>query len=107
VPTHVQRPPSPTLLPYTTLFRSDEVRSIHRNEPLLVGVGAEKVPFDVYETADYNVAVTGQPHSEVASLAVFLDHLFAGRELDREWQNAKRKVVPKAHGKRVEDTDDG
>lgn len=84
----------------------DEIRSVHRNEPLFVVVGAEKVPFDVYEAADYNVAVTGQPHSEVASLAVFLDHLFAGRELDREWQNAKRKVVPKAHGKRVEDTDD-
>ena len=75
--------------------------------PVLVVVGAEKVPFDVYERADYNVAVTNQPHSEVASLAVTLDRLFDGRELDREWADADRTVVPKATGKRVEDATDG
>ena len=79
-----------------------EIRSAHRDRPLLVVVGAEKVSFDVYEAADYNVAVTNQPHSEVASLAVFLDRLFEGRELDREWTDAERRVVPKARGKRVE-----
>jgi tRNA (cytidine56-2'-O)-methyltransferase len=71
--------------------------------PLLVVVGAEKVAFEVYEAADWNVAVTNQPHSEVASLAVFLDHLFEGEELDREWEEADREVVPRAEGKRVED----
>jgi tRNA (cytidine56-2'-O)-methyltransferase len=80
----------------------DELKSAHRTEPLLVVVGAEKVPFDVYEAADYNVAVTNQPHSEVASLAVFLDRLHGGRELDREWMDADRRVVPKERGKRVE-----
>ena len=71
--------------------------------PLLVVVGAEKVPFEVYRAADWNVAVTNQPHSEVASLAVFLDHLFEGEELDREWEDPDRVVVPEAEGKRVED----
>jgi tRNA (cytidine56-2'-O)-methyltransferase len=80
----------------------DELKSGHRTDPLLVVVGAEKVPFDVYEAADYNVAVTNQPHSEVASLAVFLDRLHEGRELDREWRDAKRRVIPKERGKRVE-----
>jgi tRNA (cytidine56-2'-O)-methyltransferase len=70
-------------------------------------VGAEKVDFEVYERADWNVGVTNQPHSEVASLAVFLDRLFEGRELDREWEGATRRVVPRAVGKRVEKTDDG
>ncbi|MFC7057186.1 tRNA (cytidine(56)-2'-O)-methyltransferase [Halovenus salina] len=70
-------------------------------EDLLVVVGAEKVPFDVYEAAAFNVAVTNQPHSEIASLAVFLDRLFEGRELDREWTNAQQVVVPKAEGKQV------
>ncbi|HET7324290.1 MAG TPA: tRNA (cytidine(56)-2'-O)-methyltransferase [Halococcus sp.] len=79
-----------------------EIRSAHRTEPLLVVVGAEKVPFDVYEAADYNVAVTNQPHSEVASLAVFLDRLFEGHELDREWTDAERRVIPQERGKRVE-----
>ena len=79
------------------------VREAHRSGPLLVVVGAEKVPWDVYEAADWNLAVTNQPHSEVASLAVFLDRLFEGAELDREWEDADREVVPQAEGKRVEE----
>jgi tRNA (cytidine56-2'-O)-methyltransferase len=71
--------------------------------PLLVVVGAGKVPFDVYEAADWNLAVTNQPHSEIAALAVFLDRLFEGRELDRAWANAQREVVPQERGKRVEE----
>ncbi|MFB6172186.1 MAG: tRNA (cytidine(56)-2'-O)-methyltransferase [Haloarculaceae archaeon] len=83
------------------------VREAHASDPLLVVVGAEKVPFEVYEHADWNVAVTNQPHSEVAGLAVFLDRLFEGRELDREWVDADREVIPQATGKRVEPVDDG
>ncbi len=83
----------------------DEIRTVHRDEPLLVVVGAEKVPFDVYEAADWNVGVTNQPHSEVAGLAVFLDRLFEGRELEREWNDADRRVIPKATGKRVVSAD--
>jgi tRNA (cytidine56-2'-O)-methyltransferase len=83
-----------------------EIREARADAPLLVVVGSEKVPFDVYENADYNVAVTNQPHSEVAGLAVFLDRLFEGRELDREWTDADRHVVPKETGKRVVPADD-
>jgi len=50
-------------------------------EDLLVVVGAEKVPRDVYDLVDLNVAVGNQPHSEVAALAVFLDRLLAGEAL--------------------------
>jgi tRNA (cytidine56-2'-O)-methyltransferase len=82
-----------------------EIRNSHATAPLLIVVGAEKVPFDVYEHADWNVGVTNQPHSEVAGLAVFLDRLFDGRELDREWEDADKTVVPKATGKRIQDTD--
>ncbi|KDE60363.1 tRNA methyltransferase [Halostagnicola sp. A56] len=76
------------------------------DRPLLLVVGSEKVSFDVYEAADWNVGVTNQPHSEVAGLAVFLDRLYEGREFDREWENADRRVVPKATGKRVESVDE-
>ena len=76
------------------------------NTPLLIVVGAEKVPFDVYEEADWNVGVTNQPHSEVAGLAVFLDRFFEGRELERTWENADRRVVPQETGKRVESIGD-
>ena len=74
---------------------------------LLVVVGAEKVPFEVYERADYNVGVTNQPHSEVAALAVFLDRLFGERELERDWEAPDRRVVPQAEGKRVIEVDGG
>jgi tRNA (cytidine56-2'-O)-methyltransferase len=84
-----------------------EIREAHREGPLLVVVGAEKVPFEVYDDADWNVGVTGQPHSEVAALAVFLDRLFEGRELDREWEDATRRVVPEATGKTVERVAEG
>jgi tRNA (cytidine56-2'-O)-methyltransferase len=82
-----------------------DIRETHRSEPLLVVVGGEKVPFEVYQAADWNVAVTNQPHSEVAGLAVFLDRLFEGRELNREWADADRRVLPQARGKRVVDGD--
>jgi tRNA (cytidine56-2'-O)-methyltransferase len=83
----------------------DVIRERHREdeEPLLVVVGGGKVPFELYEHADWNVAVTNQPHSEVAGLAVLLDRLFCGRELEREWNDAERRVVPQATGKRVEE----
>jgi len=69
---------------------------------LLVVVGAGKVPGTVYDLADYNVGVTNQPHSEIAALAVFLDRLFDGAELDREWEDAEKTVIPQETGKRVE-----
>jgi len=80
--------------------------SVDEGTPLLVVVGGEKVPFDFYEEADYNVGVTNQPHSEVAGLAVFLDRLFGGEELEREWEDADRVVIPQGTGKRVVDPED-
>ncbi|MFC6976382.1 tRNA (cytidine(56)-2'-O)-methyltransferase [Halomicroarcula sp. GCM10025709] len=85
----------------------EDVRADREAGPLLVVVGAEKVPFEVYEHAEYNVGVTNQPHSEVASLAVFLDRLFEGQELDREWEDPDRVVVPKETGKKVVEPGDG
>ncbi len=75
-------------------------------KPLLIVVGGEKVPFDIYEEADWNVGVTNQPHSEVAGLAVFLDRLFEGRELEAEWADADQHVVPMETGKRVVPADE-
>jgi tRNA (cytidine56-2'-O)-methyltransferase len=85
-----------------------DIRTAHGDdgERVLVVVGSEKVPFDVYEHADHNVAVTNQPHSEVAGLAVFLDHLYDTAELDQDWQDPDRVVVPQDTGKRVVDPDD-
>jgi tRNA (cytidine56-2'-O)-methyltransferase len=58
----------------------------------MVVVGAEKVPPDLYRLADYNVAVTNQPHSEIAALSVFLDHLQRGQELKADFEG-KMKII--------------
>jgi tRNA (cytidine56-2'-O)-methyltransferase len=72
-----------------------------RNDKVLVIVGGEKVPWEVYEHSDYNIAVTSQPHSEISALAVFLDRLFDGKELDKKFAKAGQEVVPQARGKQV------
>ena len=77
-----------------------------RGTPVLVVVGAEKVPGDLYELADENVAVGNQPHSEVAALALLLDRLRGGAWEHDEFPGARLKVVPTARGKRIEGPDD-
>ena len=79
----------------------DVIDELRKEDELLVIVGAEKVPREVYELSDYNVAIGSQPHSEVAALAVFLDRLFEGGELRNEFNNAKLKIIPSKRGKRV------
>ncbi|AMM53434.1 tRNA (cytidine(56)-2'-O)-methyltransferase [Pyrococcus kukulkanii] len=80
----------------------DELKDkLKEGQDFMVIVGAEKVPREVYELADYNVAIGNQPHSEVAALAVFLDRLLEGQGLRKEFKNAKLKIIPQARGKKV------
>lgn len=67
----------------------------------LIIIGGEKVPSEIYDLADYNIAVTSQPHSEIAALAVFLDKYFKGKELSKRFVNAKLRIKPKAKGKEI------
>jgi len=70
---------------------------------IMVIVGSQKVPGEFYseKVSDFNVAIGNQPHSECSSLAVFLDRLFEGKELGKEFENAKLKIIPQARGKKV------
>src|SRR5256885_13249154 len=45
----IRRPPRSTLFPYTTLFRSDRVRSQDRFRPLKIQVPVPGLPFEVRE----------------------------------------------------------
>ncbi|MFQ5908199.1 MAG: tRNA (cytidine(56)-2'-O)-methyltransferase [Thermoplasmata archaeon] len=74
--------------------------AIPRDADLLVIVGSEKVPGDVFERAGHNVAVGNQPHSEVAALAVFLDRFLEGEGLRRRFEG-RLEVRPSARGKVV------
>ncbi|MDD1704874.1 MAG: tRNA (cytidine(56)-2'-O)-methyltransferase [Methanoregula sp.] len=81
----------------------DSIEEARTREKILVVVGAEKVPGEIYGLADFNVAVTSQPHSEISSLALFLDHLYAGKEMTREFPGARIRIVPSKLGKRTEE----
>jgi tRNA (cytidine56-2'-O)-methyltransferase len=76
-------------------------QKITREDNILIVVGAEKVPRDVYEQADYNVAVGNQPHSEISALAVLLDRIQGGKQFDAKYNNAKLEIVPTKKGKKV------
>ena len=76
-------------------------KKIAKNKKVLVIVGSQKVEREVYDRADWNVAVTGQPHSEIAALAVFLDRVQGGEELARKFKGANRAIVPQERGKKV------
>lgn len=80
----------------------DELRKDSKDRNVLLVIGSEKVPGKMYLMADYNVAVTNQPHSEIAALALVLDRLFDGAGLEREYPGAKLRVVPQKRGKKIE-----
>ena len=80
----------------------DEIGELRKRDSFLLAVGGPKVPGEVYKLADYNVAVTSQPHSEIAALAITIHDLQRGEELKKVFGDYKLRIVPSATGKRVE-----
>ena len=78
----------------------DKIKDIRKFKNLLIIVGGEKVEPEYYKLADYNISVTNQPNSEVASLAIFIDHFFQNKELKKEFKGDK-KIIPQEKGKKV------
>jgi tRNA (cytidine56-2'-O)-methyltransferase len=76
----------------------DEVVALDKD--VLVVVGAGKVPGDLYDLVDYNIAVGSQPHSEISALAMFLDRLYKGEELRMDFKG-KLRVIPSQKSKKV------
>jgi tRNA (cytidine56-2'-O)-methyltransferase len=84
---------------------SDVLQRIKKlGKDILVIVGSQKVPREFFSEAfsDFNVAIGNQPHSECASLAVFLDRLFEGEELRKSFEHAKLRIIPQKRGKKIE-----
>jgi tRNA (cytidine56-2'-O)-methyltransferase len=71
-------------------------------DDILIIVGAEKVPKEIYTLSDYNIAVGNQPHSEISSLAIVLDRIFEGKQLKLNFESAKLKIIPSHREKLVE-----
>ena len=75
----------------------NEISKIKKHKDLLIIVGSEKVPIEIYKLSDYNISVTQQPHSEVSSLAILLEKL----NLKPKFENPKIKVIPQVSGKKT------
>ena len=79
----------------------DVAPQLRELDKVLIVVGGPKVPGRVYHAADFNVAVTSQPHSEVAALAIALHEIQGGEELKRAFGKSRLRILPSAQGKRV------
>lgn len=83
---------------------SDVLQRIKASEKdVLVVVGSQKVPKEFFSesVSDFNVAIGNQHHSECASLAIFLDRFFEGKELAKRFENAGKRIVPQKKGKKI------
>lgn len=81
--------------------RLDEsLPKIPRDKDMIIIVGAEKVPFEVYERADFNISVGNQPHSEIAALAIFL-YCYTEGEMLYSARDGKMTVIPNERGKTI------
>ena len=83
---------------------SDVLQRIRDSEKdALVIVGSQKVPGEFYfgDVSDFNVAIGNQPHSECASVAVFLDRYFGGKALTGDFEGAEMRIIPQRRGKKV------
>jgi tRNA (cytidine56-2'-O)-methyltransferase len=77
------------------------IKELRREKRILVVIGAAKVPRQMYELANYNIAIGNQPHSEVAALSIFLDRMYDGKQFNKDFGDAKIRIIPSANGKRV------
>ena len=89
---------------YGEPFR-EVIPKIPRDRPLAVVVGGAKVPGEIYDICQFNVAVGNQPHSEVAALGLFLDAWHEGVDLSPRFTDGRLEVHPSASGKIVSDSE--
>jgi tRNA (cytidine56-2'-O)-methyltransferase len=79
-----------------------KIKNSNNNNDILIIIGAEKVPSEVYKLSDYNIAVGNQPHSEISALAILLDRIHEGKQFKLNFESAKMKIIPSVKEKRIE-----
>ncbi len=74
--------------------------NISQTQDIIIIIGSEKIPPELISLSDVNVAISNQPHSEVAALAILLDRLFKGKQLNLDFSNSKINIIPQEKGKK-------
>ena len=76
-------------------------KELIRKKKLVFIIGSQKVEKEVYYLTDYNVSVGTQPHSEIAALAIAIDRVQKGKEIQKAFRGAKIRIEPQPRGKKV------
>ena len=77
------------------------IKEIKKSKNILIIVGGEKVPIEIYKLSDYNISITSQPISEVSALAILLHEFNEKKELDYDFKEAKIKIIPQERCKKI------
>jgi tRNA (cytidine56-2'-O)-methyltransferase len=81
----------------------DKEKVLQKKQKICIIIGSQKVEKGIYEISNYNISVTTQPHSEIASLAISLDRIQKGKEFNKKFKGAKKQIIPLKMGKKVID----
>jgi len=77
------------------------LKNIIKKDKILVVIGSQKVPREIYELSDYNISIGNQPHSEIGALAIFLSKLIKDKQMYSDFKNAKIKILPSKLNKNI------
>lgn len=71
-----------------------KINAIKKKNKIVIIVGSQKVPREIYEMSNYNISIGNQPHSEIAALAIFLNRIGGDKKMYSTFKKAKIKVNP-------------
>ena len=88
---------------YGETFTNEIIATIKNYNKLLIIIGSQKVPTEIYEEADINLSIGNQPHSELSAVTIFLYEIIEKNKdfLYRKFENAKQKIVPTKKSKKI------
>jgi len=92
---------------YGEKFTDEIIETIKNYNKLLIIIGSQKVPAEIYEEADINLSIGNQPHSELSAVTIFLYEIIDKSKdfLYRKFENAKQKIVPSKKSKKIVNED--
>lgn len=83
------------------LMLPQKISEIKQSKKILIILGSEQVPSEIYRLSDFNISITNQPHSEVAALAIILDRIVGGAELNGIDLGGKISIEPSEKSKKI------
>ncbi len=77
-----------------------KINEIKKLKNILIIIGSEKVPSEIYKLSDYNISIGNQPHSELTAL-VILSYELNNCKLKECSVKSLYRIIPQEKGKKV------